>query len=88
MILVFFFVAIWHDFNQTLLIWAIFVVIMMIFEIAIRDYYLSKPKYHHRYINAFAAGTSLHLQMIANLIGFIFGVRGFEYIFSVKGLIF
>lgn len=82
MLLVFSFVALWHDLKLNLLIWGWFICILFVPEISVKSYF-SNPKYDHlhnkwwfRLSKYFFCSFYIVLMIIANLIGFGMGSEG------------
>ncbi|KAI0766788.1 MBOAT-domain-containing protein [Irpex lacteus] len=82
-VLVFSFVALWHDLSFTLLAWGWLVSLFILPEIAARyllpsSKYGSKPWYRHAC--AVGAVFNILMMMTANLVGFVVGTDGVSYI--------
>lgn len=93
-LLVFTFVALWHDLSLRLLAWAWLIVLFVMPEViatASTKKYRNKSWFRH--LCALGAAGNILLMMIANLVGFCVGLDGVEdllvHIFgSVNGLAF
>jgi len=81
-LLVFTFVALWHDLTFRLLAWGWLVSLFIVPELAAR-YVLPESKYGHEpwYRHACALGAVLNILMMmtANLVGFVLGVDGMKF---------
>jgi len=81
-LLVFTFVALWHDLSFRLLTWGWLVSLFIIPELAAR-WYFSPDKFGdrwwYRHICAMGGVFNVLLMMSANLIGFVLGVEGMQY---------
>ena len=77
--IIFSFVALWHDLQLNLLIWAWFIYICLIPEVIIKNYFNNenrqylKNKMWFRYLRAWVCSTVILLMIAANLIGFGIG---------------
>ncbi|KAI0353656.1 MBOAT-domain-containing protein [Trametes cingulata] len=81
-VLVFTFVALWHDLSFRLLAWGWLVSLFIMPEIVARylvpaSKYGDKPWYRH--VGAVGAVLSILMMMTANLIGFVLGTDGMKY---------
>lgn len=84
-VLVFSFVALWHDLSFKLLAWGWLVSLFIIPEIAARaalppSKFASAPWYRH--VCALGAVFNILMMMGANLVGFVIGVDGVQYFLS------
>ncbi|KAJ7129335.1 MBOAT, membrane-bound O-acyltransferase family-domain-containing protein [Mycena epipterygia] len=81
-LLVFTFVALWHDLTLRLLAWGWLVSLFVVPELAAR-YLLPESKYGHtpwyRHVCAIGAVFNLVMMMTANLVGFVLGIDGTKY---------
>ncbi|KAI0791177.1 MBOAT, membrane-bound O-acyltransferase family-domain-containing protein [Abortiporus biennis] len=82
-VLIFSFVALWHDLSFKLLAWGWLVSLFLVPEIAARYFlppskYDSKPWYRH--VCAIGAVFNILMMMIANLVGFVIGTDGISYL--------
>ncbi|PKI85478.1 Gup1p [Malassezia vespertilionis] len=84
-LLVFTFVALWHDLSFTLLAWGWLVTFFIAPEV-IATYLLPQAKFGNRawYRHVCAIGGAMNVQtmMTANLVGFVVGLDGIQYIWS------
>ncbi|KAI0696453.1 MBOAT, membrane-bound O-acyltransferase family-domain-containing protein [Cytidiella melzeri] len=84
-VLVFSFVALWHDLSFTLLAWGWLVSLFILPEIAAR-YSLPQSKYGnkpwYRHVCAVGAVFNILMMMTANLVGFVIGTEGVSYLLS------
>lgn len=84
-LLVFTFVALWHDLSFTLLAWAWLVTLFIAPEI-VASYLLPEKTYGskawYRHVCALGAAGNILLMMTANLVGFVVGVDGVRYLWS------
>jgi len=84
-LLVFTFVALWHDLSMHLLVWGWLVSLFIAPEILMKRI-LPESKYgdEHWYRHACAAGGALNLMMLmsANLVGFVLGMDGAAHLFK------
>jgi len=84
-LLVFTFVALWHDLSFKLLTWGWLVSLFLIPEVAAR-HFLPPSKFGSRswYRHACAAGCIFNILMMmsANLVGFVVGLDGIKYLFG------
>ncbi|KAH8118197.1 MBOAT-domain-containing protein [Phellopilus nigrolimitatus] len=80
--LIFSFVALWHDLTFRLLAWGWLISLFIVPEIA-AQYLLPPAKYGsrtwYRHACALGAVVNMLMMMIANLVGFVFGVDGTKY---------
>lgn len=94
--IIFTFVAIWHDFNMNLIVWAWIICAVLMPEIAIRSL-LNSPKCRFlwktswfKYVSAAAGACTITMMVIANLIGFGNGLESEQIILdkflNVEGL--
>ena len=86
--LVFGFVAIWHDLRLHLLVWGWGMCLFIVPEVLAKAYF-SRPKFAefrktagYNWICAMGGGAYIILMMIANLVGFSFGLRGLNTIWE------
>lgn len=81
-ILVFSFVALWHDLTFKLLAWGWLVSLFIIPELLAR-WVVSSAKYGHRawyrHAAAFGAVGNVLMMMSANLVGFVIGTEGIKF---------
>jgi len=81
-VLVFSFVALWHDLSFRLLAWGWLVSLFILPELAGR-YFLSPSKYGktgwYRHVCAVGAVFNILMMMSANLVGFVLGTDGMSY---------
>ncbi|KAJ6567497.1 MBOAT, membrane-bound O-acyltransferase family-domain-containing protein [Mycena sp. CBHHK59/15] len=81
-LLVFTFVALWHDLTFRLLAWGWLVSLFIVPELAAR-YLLPESKYGtepwYRHVCAVGAVLNILMMMTANLVGFVIGVDGIQY---------
>ncbi|CAI5757218.1 unnamed protein product [Candida verbasci] len=76
-LLVFSFVAIWHDIELKLLMWGWLIVIFLIPELSAKLYFKKFEKdWWFRYVCGLGAVINIWMMMIANLIGFCLGTDG------------
>ncbi|EJU04994.1 MBOAT-domain-containing protein [Dacryopinax primogenitus] len=95
-LLVFTFVALWHDLSFRLLTWGWLVVIFLIPELAARQLFpYSKygKNWWFRHICALGSAMNILMMMTANLVGFVLGTDGTEYLWwelisNWNGLVF
>ncbi|KAI0091274.1 MBOAT, membrane-bound O-acyltransferase family-domain-containing protein [Irpex rosettiformis] len=84
-VLIFSFVALWHDLSFTLLAWGWLVSLFILPEIAAR-YLLPSSKYEsrpwYRHLCAIGAVFNILMMMTANLVGFVVGTDGITYLLS------
>ncbi|KAF8517669.1 MBOAT, membrane-bound O-acyltransferase family-domain-containing protein [Hysterangium stoloniferum] len=81
-LLVFTFVALWHDLSFRLLTWGWLVSLFIIPELAARWYFPPEKfgdRWWYRHICAMGGVFNILLMMSANLIGFVLGVEGMQY---------
>ena len=77
--IIFSFVALWHDLQFNLLIWAWFIYICLIPEVIIKSYFNAEKRLYlnnkmwFRYLRAWICSIVILLMMVANLIGFGIG---------------
>jgi len=81
-IIVFSFVALWHDLSFRLLAWGWLVTLFILPELAARQVlppskFVSRPWYRH--VCALGAVGNILLMMTANLVGFVLGPEGMAY---------
>ncbi|CAO1624089.1 unnamed protein product [Sympodiomycopsis kandeliae] len=81
-LLVFTFVALWHDLSLKLLTWGWVVTLFLIPELLARKLFPWKETTSHRHLAAFGGALNVLLMMTANLIGFAIGVDGIQYMWS------
>lgn len=83
MLLVFTFVALWHDLSFKLLTWGWLVCLFVLPEVGAK-WLVSSSRYGerwwYRHICAFGAVFNILLMMIANLVGFVIGIDGIRYL--------
>jgi len=81
---VFGFVALWHDLSLNLLAWGWGMCIFIMPEVLVKRYFNQKKfenfrnTYLYFYLSVFAGGFYVILMIIANLVGFSFGIAGLE----------
>jgi len=84
-VLVFTFVALWHDLSFRLLAWGWLISLFILPELASR-YLVSETKYGetpwYRHVCALGCVGNILMMMIANLVGFVIGVDGMKYLLS------
>ncbi|KAI0342742.1 MBOAT-domain-containing protein [Trametopsis cervina] len=84
-VLIFSFVALWHDLSFTLLAWGWLVSLFILPEIA-ATYILPPSKYHskpwYRHVCAVGAVFNMLMMMTANLVGFVIGTEGVSYLLT------
>jgi D-alanyl-lipoteichoic acid acyltransferase DltB (MBOAT superfamily) len=84
-VLVFTFVALWHDLSLKLLTWGWLVSLFILPEI-IAAKVLSKDRYGskwwYRHICAFGGVINVLMMMTANLVGFVIGTDGIRYLWK------
>jgi len=84
-LLVFTFIALWHDLSFRLLAWGWLVVIFLLPEVAARQL-LPQSKYGkewwYRHVSALGAAFNILMMMSANLVGFVLGADGTRYLLS------
>ncbi|CCF56973.1 hypothetical protein KAFR_0B06760 [Kazachstania africana CBS 2517] len=74
---VFSFVAIWHDIQLKLLFWGWLIVLFLLPEIFLTQYFMQyKTKWWYRHICALGGAANIWMMMIANLFGFCLGSDG------------
>lgn len=74
---VFSFVAVWHDIELRLLIWGWLIVIFLLPEIFLTNYFqIYKNKWWYRHVCALGATVNIFMMMVANLFGFCLGSDG------------
>lgn len=79
---VFGFVALWHDLTLNLLAWGWGMCIFIMPEVMVKSYFLRSSMANFRktlmfsWLSAFAGGVYICLMVIANLVGFSFGLSG------------
>ena len=94
---VFGFVAIWHDLRLHLLVWGWGMCLFIVPEVLAKAYF-SRPRFaslrktaSYNWLCAVSGGAYIILMMVANLIGFSFGLRGlstiWEEIVSGEGVV-
>ncbi|CAD8107450.1 unnamed protein product [Paramecium sonneborni] len=91
---VFSFVALWHDFQLNLLLWAWIICLALIPEIALQKYFDKEyfyKKWWFVYLCQLGGGFQIQMMCLANLIGFGNGYEGMTLVFqkfmSLEGLI-
>ncbi|KAH9933568.1 MBOAT-domain-containing protein [Epithele typhae] len=81
-VLVFTFVALWHDLSFRLLAWGWLVSLFIVPEVAAR-YLVPAKKYGgepwFRHVGAMGAVLNILMMMAANLVGFVIGTEGIKY---------
>ncbi|TDL25763.1 MBOAT-domain-containing protein [Rickenella mellea] len=81
-VLVFSFVALWHDLSFRLLAWGWLVSLFILPEVA-AQYFLPASKYYeepwYRHVCAVGGVLNTMMMMVANLIGFVIGIEGATY---------
>ncbi|TPX52492.1 hypothetical protein SeMB42_g01399 [Synchytrium endobioticum] len=79
--IIFTFVAIWHDRELKLLAWGWLIVLFFIPEIiATRVFAKYKKRAWYRHLCAFGGACNSFLMITANLVGFVVGIDGIQYI--------
>lgn len=82
-LLVFTFVALWHDLSLKLLTWGWLVTAFIIPELVCKFVFRgSKHQQWYRHLAAFGAVFNILLMMTANLVGFAIGVDGIKYFYE------
>ena len=88
MLVVFTFVALWHDLSFTLLAWAWLIVLFVIPEMLGR-YLCPAERYGHRpwfrHIRSLGSVVNVFMMMTANLVGFVIGLDGIQFLWSQLG---
>ena len=88
MLVVFTFVALWHDLSFTLLAWAWLIVLFVIPEMLGR-YLCPAERYGHRpwfrHIRSLGSVANVFMMMTANLVGFVIGLDGIQFLWSQLG---
>lgn len=82
-ILVFSFVALWHDLSFRLLAWGWLVSLFILPEIAARYLFTEKvygEKWWYRHVCAVGGVLEILMMMTANLVGFVIGTEGVSYL--------
>lgn len=95
-LIVFAFVAVWHDIQLRLFVWGGLIVLFVLPEIAARALLSSKKygsKSWYRTVAAVGAVGNIWMMLIANLVGFAVGVDGirallYEMMHTARGLLF
>ena len=87
MLIVFTFVALWHDINARLLIWSWLVILFVLPEMLCRTVFFPAKSYHdrpteYRVLSAIGAVGNILMLMVANLVGFALGMDGLESMVS------
>ncbi|KAJ3550711.1 hypothetical protein NM688_g5016 [Phlebia brevispora] len=84
-ILVFSFVALWHDLSFRLLAWGWLVSLFILPELCAR-FFLPRSKYGdrpwYRHVCAVGAVFNILMMMAANLVGFVIGTEGISYLLT------
>jgi D-alanyl-lipoteichoic acid acyltransferase DltB (MBOAT superfamily) len=84
-VLVFTFVALWHDLTFRLLAWGWLITLFILPEM-VATYLLPSSKYGsatwYRHVCAIGAVINMFMMMSANLIGFVIGTDGIKYLLS------
>ncbi|CAN3355578.1 membrane-bound O-acyltransferase Gup1p [Diutina catenulata] len=76
-LLVFSFVAIWHDIELKLLIWGWLIVLFLLPELAATTYFARyRDEWWYRHVCALGSTVNIWMMMIANLFGFCLGKDG------------
>ncbi|SMN22558.1 similar to Saccharomyces cerevisiae YGL084C GUP1 Plasma membrane protein involved in remodeling GPI anchors [Maudiozyma saulgeensis] len=74
---VFSFVAVWHDIELRLLLWGWLIVIFLLPEIFLSQYFqMYRNKWWYRHVCALGGTVNIYMMMIANLFGFCLGSDG------------
>ena len=84
MLIVFMFVALWHDINARLLAWSWLIVLFVLPEIvctALAKASIKKPN-TYRLLSGMGAVVNILMMMVANLVGFALGLDGLQSIVS------
>lgn len=85
-LLVFTFVALWHDLSLKLLTWGWLITLFIVPEIAFKSFLLPASKFGHhwwyRHLAACGGVFNVLLMMTANLIGFAIGADGMKYMWE------
>ncbi|EKM57877.1 uncharacterized protein PHACADRAFT_90470, partial [Phanerochaete carnosa HHB-10118-sp] len=82
-VLVFSFVALWHDLSFRLLAWGWLVSLFILPEIAARYFLTEKEcgdRWWYRHLCAIGGVFNILMMMTANLIGFVMGTEGVSYL--------
>lgn len=83
-LLVFTFVALWHDLSLRLLAWGWLITLFILPEIICKSYLLPFSRYGHhrwyRHVAALGGVGNVLLMMGANLVGFAVGLDGAKYL--------
>lgn len=85
---VFTYVALWHDFQLNLVLWAWGVCLCMMGEILVKTFFTSRKmnwiwrKWYFTYIVLYADGLLIVMMVVANLIGFGYGWNGITYFYN------
>ena len=74
---VFSFVAVWHDIELRLLLWGWLIVVFLLPEIFLTQYFqMYRTKWWYRHVCALGGTINIYMMMIANLFGFCLGSDG------------
>jgi len=93
-ILVFSFVALWHDLTFRLLAWGWLIALFIVPEV-LAQLLLPASKYEkhwwYRHICALGGVVNVFIMMSANLVGFVIGLEGVQYfvhelLFTIRGI--
>ena len=84
-LVVFTFVALWHDLSFTLLAWAWLIVLFLVPEIVGRSLvpsrvYGQRPWFRH--VRALSTVANMFMMISANLVGFVIGLDGVQFVWS------
>ncbi|GJE85646.1 MBOAT family protein [Phanerochaete sordida] len=82
-VLVFSFVALWHDLSFRLLAWGWLVSLFILPEIAARYFFTEKAygdRWWYRHVCAIGGIFNILMMMTANLVGFVIGTEGVSYL--------
>jgi D-alanyl-lipoteichoic acid acyltransferase DltB (MBOAT superfamily) len=85
-VVVFTFVALWHDIQLNLLVWGWLIVLFMLPEMATRSLFPERRwegrPTAYRMLCAAGAVANILMMILANLVGFAFGVDGLQAILA------
>lgn len=86
---VFTFVAVWHDQNINLIVWAWGICLALLPEILVKKYFNQKKfndiwqKYWFKYLTGLLGAFYITLMVFANLVGFAIGKNGVEKLIAI-----